>query len=106
MLEQKEFKVESSELTFRVGKISPIEILSLRSVLDFDDLKKTTNMFNFIIEHIEVNVAGTWCAVKEEGREIYTPIGIEEDLTVLSDISKWFIKEIVMKSFTQSNKSK
>lgn len=105
MLEKKEFKVESSELTFRIGDISPVEIISLRAVLDFDDLKKTTNVFNFILEHIEVNVAGVWCKVKEENREIYTPVGIENEFLVLNDISKWFIKEIIMKFFTQSNRS-
>ena len=105
MLEQKEFTVKSSDLTFRVGKVSPIEIIALRAILDFNDLDKTVKLITFILERVEVNMSNSWYPVKEKGREIYSPVGIENSLQILDDIAKWFIKEVIIEAFTQSNKS-
>ena len=50
----KEFTIKNRTETFRVTKISPIEMLSILPQIDFDNMSKTKTLYTFCLEHIEV----------------------------------------------------
>lgn len=98
----KEFTIKDNENQFRFKDVSPLKILALRTTIDFDDMSKTEKLFSFILENTEVFISGTWVNVKDLGREVYFPVGIENDLDTLMNICTTFLNEIVKPTFTKS----
>lgn len=97
----KEFTINSlKEYTFRVSKISPVTFLALQTQIDFSDLKATETLFNFILEHIEVNINDRWFKVKDG--DTYMPMGIEEQLNCLNEIVMYFLNNVYKPVFTKS----
>lgn len=97
---QNEFELRGKQ--FRVN-MSSIDMLSLSYCMEFENVKKTSETFTFILEHIEVEIAGRWVAVKATGKDEYFPVGIEEDLSFLRDIEMYFITKVLMPAFQSSN---
>lgn len=104
-MEQKEFTVEGRKEQFRIGKVTPIELLSIATVLDLEKLAQVQEFMTFALEHTEVMMGETWQPVKAKGREVYMPIGIEEDIFSLNNIAAFMLQEVVQKAFTKSSES-
>lgn len=104
---QTEFEISSLPGTkFRVGKISPTSLLAITTQIDFDKFKQTEVLFTFALEHLECLPDATtnnWVPVKVAGRDIYMPLGIEENLTALNELITWFLENIIAKNFTKSS---
>lgn len=103
MREMEVFRLPGKTNEFRVKKISPTTLLSLQVTLDFNDIKKTTELMNFILEHIEVNIGGQWVQFKETGRDVYYPVGIEKDLSTLTELVTKFLNDYLKPLFTKSS---
>ena len=55
---------------------------------------------DFALEHIEVNVGDNkWIVVKQKDRNVYMPMGIEEDYKALKELIEYFIEEVLSKVF-------
>lgn len=99
----KEFTLDCKpDLQFRFKNIKPTELLALQMTINFNDFEKTTKLFEFILENTEVLIAQTWLNVKEKGRDVYLPVGIENELNVLMDISTKFLTDVVKPVFQKS----
>lgn len=103
MRELEVFRIPGRNNEFRVKKISPTTLLALQVTLDFNDLSKTQSLMNFILEHIEVNINGQWVQFKEIGRDVYYPVGIEKDLSFLTELVTKFLNDYLKPLFTKSN---
>lgn len=103
---QKIFTIKSKpDLKFRNKELSPLKVLALQTQIDFSNMGKVEELFSFILENTEVSVNGyDWIPVKEKGREIYYPSGIEKNLNNLNEIVLAFLNEIIKPLFTESNK--
>ena len=100
-----EFTVQSKpELMFRFKQISPVKLLAIQSIVDFNNFEKSEKLYSFILENTEVNVAGTWLNVKEKGRDVYFPQGIEKEMQVFMDIAVQFVKDVITPVFQKSKK--
>lgn len=103
-MEQKEFIISSfPKLKFRAGKISALEILALKTQIDFDDIEKTQETFKFILEHLEVNIGDKWIKVKEKDKDIYYPAELEDDVAGINDLIMHFLTEVIKPLFLKSN---
>lgn len=105
-MKTQEFEIEAMKGTkFRTKYISPVDLLALGSQVDLDDFYKSQLLFTFALEHIEVLIGDNnkWFTVKTPGQEVYMPLGIEENLKALNQLSAWFIENIVIKTFTNSS---
>jgi len=104
MINHQEFKIESKpELDFRIGEISPVELLAISSQVDLDNLQKTETLFTFALEHTEVKQGNSWFPVKTKDREVYCPIEFKEDFAALNEVLTYFIKEVIVKTFLKSS---
>lgn len=101
--ENQEFTITSREETFRVGKITPVELLSISTQVDFDKLEQTANLAKFSLEHAEVLQGNKWLPVKTKDKEVYWPNGIEDDPIALQEIFDYITYEVVIKSFMKSS---
>lgn len=97
-----EFTIERRKEQFRIGYISPIELLSIGTQIDFDHLEKTQALMTFVFEHVEVKIMESWSPVKMKGKEVWLPIGIEKDLLALNEIFDYVMKEIIGVVFPNS----
>lgn len=103
MINQEIFRIDSrKDLEFRVGKISAVEMLGLQTQINFNSLTQTETVFTFILEHIEVNIAGVWTPVKEKGRDIYMPLNLEENLIALQELVIYFLNNVMKPLFKKS----
>ena len=101
-----EFKIKSLENDFRIKKMNALEALALRNVIDFDNFETTLKMLNVVVEHIEVKCGDNWLPVKETGRDIFFPIGIEENVLALNEIVNVFLNDYFKPLFRKSDASK
>lgn len=100
----KPFTIESFKShEFRVGKITPIELLALQMQINFNNLELTTNLFTFILEHLEVKIMDSWVAVKERNKEVYMPMNIATNLAALRELVFYFLNNYMKPLFTNSN---
>ena len=100
-----EFKLtERPDLQFRTKDVSPVKMLALQTILDFNNFEKTEALFTFILENVEVRIKDSWMPVKEKGRDLYYPVGIEKDMKTLMALSTYYLNYVVSPLFTQSNK--
>lgn len=105
-MKQIEFTIKSKpNLKFRNSTLKATELLALQTQISFDNINQTETLFNYILEHVEVEIAGTWCKLKEKNREIYYPIGIENEIQALNEIIIYFLNDILKPIFTKSNES-
>lgn len=103
-MEQNVFTIKSlPELEFRPKKISPIDILSISTTMDLENFNKTKEAYSFALENVEVKIGDKWFEVKHPGRDVYMPVGIEENLTALNELLGWFFENIIFKSFQKSS---
>lgn len=103
---QKIFTIKAKpDLKFRNKELSPLKVLALQTQIDFGNMEKVEGLFSFILENTEVSNNGyDWVPVKEKGREIYYPSGIEKNLNNLNEIVLAFLNEVIKPLFTESNK--
>ncbi len=98
-MELKEFNIESRKELFRIGHVTPVELLSIATVLDLEKLTQVTEFVTFALEHAEVKMGETWQPVKVKGKEIYMPLGMENDFAALNEIVAVMLNEVVSKAF-------
>lgn len=90
---------ESDGYQLRFKKISTPKLLSLATVIDLDDINKTEELYNFILENTEIFLVDQWMPLKDG--DTYWPNGIDENYTFLTSIIKTFNEEILKKVFTK-----
>lgn len=90
---------------YRVKKMNAIELMALRSQIDFDNYNSVVKMYETLLEKIEVEVNEKWLPVKTVGTNIYVPQGIEDDVEVVEQLIS-FILEYIKSVFMKSNASK
>lgn len=102
-----QFEINSRKgATFRVAKISPVDLLAITQTIDFENFKATKTLINFCLENAEVKVGEKWLPVKVKDKDIYQPMGIENDFTALNEIFVWMLENVITKTFTKSSESK
>ena len=104
-MENKEFTIEARQETYRIGKISPVDLLALQMQTDLDNFEQTRILFKFALEHTEVKLGETWKPVKTPNRDIYMPIGMEEDFKAMNEICLYFMNNELEKVFPKSSES-
>lgn len=105
-MEQKEFRIKSYDGEFRIKKMNAIELLGIRSQIDFDNLDSAIEFFKIALEHIEVKIGNDWVPVKMKNREVYLPDGLENDIMAVNELTNYFTKEFLMPVFLKSSESK
>lgn len=101
---QEEFELKSKpDLKFRFMKLSMIELLSLRSICNFDNFEQTKALYTFIFEHTEVNIANQWVRFKEKGQDVYYPVGIESNVKVFDELFTYVMGKIIAPVFQKSD---
>lgn len=106
-MEQLKFKLKNfdSKFDFRFRKISPIDILSLQTQIDLENMEKTKKLFSFILENTEVtNNGDLWVNVKEKKVDEYHPEGMEFNLKAMNEICIKFINDIIKPVFIESSR--
>ena len=99
----REFTVQSMPgQIFREAYASPVDLLALSTQVDFDQFRKTKEIFTFSLEHIEAKVGEQWFTVKQPGREVYAPLGIEKNFKALNELCVWYMNEVLGEVFTDS----
>lgn len=102
-MEAIEFLIEGRQEQFRTAPISPVDLLALQMQTDLENFEQTKILFNFALEHTQVKMGESWKPVKTPGREIYMPLGIEEDFKALNNICIWFLDNVISKVFQKSS---
>lgn len=105
-MEQKEFKVDGYDYVFRTAKMNAVDVLSFQTQIQFDDLESATKLFNTILENVEVQCDNSWLPVKTQGKEIFYPAEVENDVVLVKKICEYFIKDFIKPVFSKSNESK
>lgn len=90
---------------YRVKKMNAIELMALRSQIDFDNYNSVVKMYETLLEKIEVEVNEKWLPVKTIGTNIYVPQGLEDDVEVVEQLIN-FILTYIKSVFMKSNASK
>ena len=105
MMNMKEFTITGYPNMFRPKKMNAIELLALRSQIDFDSFEATQHLYELILNNIEVEFNGQWLPVREVNRNKnvdYYPNGIDENVDAISELIKYFMKEVLTPVFTKS----
>lgn len=100
-----EFKIKSSELEFRVKKMNAIEVLAVRANISNRTVEESMKSFKTILECIEVRCDNNWIPAKMQGREVYFPDGIENDVNVINELLGHFMGTYLKEVFQKSNES-
>lgn len=106
MIEHMEFKIESRKEQFRVGKISPIDMMAISTQVDFENFKMTKTLMQFCIENVEVKIGEAWLPVKMKDKEIYQPKDLPNDFVALNELFIWMMENVVTAVFPKSRESK
>lgn len=101
-----EFTIKARENEFRIKKMNAIELLAFQSQISFDSMDAAKNMYANILEMIEVKFKEQWLPVKEKGKDIYYPSGIEDDFESISEIIGYFLNDYLKPLFSKSDASK
>ena len=104
-MEQKEFKINSREEQFRVGQISPIDLLAISTQIDFENFQMTKTLIQFCLENIEVKIGEKWVPVKTKGRELYYPKDIVNDFIAMNELFTWVMENVIAAVFQRSSES-
>lgn len=98
-------KLKYKEHEYKMKDMNAIEIMAMQSQMSFDNYEKTENFYKLLLEKMEVKINDKWLPVKEKGREIYYPDGIENDIEAIGNMLTYCSK--YLKSvFPKSNESK
>ena len=101
-----EFKIESlPEYRFRVGKISPVDLMAITATIDFEKFDTNKTLIAFCLESSEVLMGEKWMPVKVKGRDVFQPMGIESNLVALNEIFLWMMENVIAKTFMKSSES-
>ena len=100
---QQEFKVEGYDYVFRTANMNAIEILSFRTQVNYDTFDDAMNMFNTVLEHLEVQMDNSWLPVKVKGRDVYYPAEIEENVDLIQKLCNYFTNEFIIPVFLKSD---
>lgn len=100
-----EFNIEGYDYTFRVAKISPTTLLAITSIINFDSFDANKTLYDFCYENLEVKVGEKWLPVKVKGKDIYQPMGIENNLEFLNKLFIWMMENVISKTFMKSSVS-
>ena len=100
-----EFKIDAMQNTFRVGKISPVDLMAITQTIDFEKFETNKVLITFCLENAEVKVGETWLPVKVKNKDVYQPMGIENDFLALNQIFLWMMENVIAKTFTKSSES-
>lgn len=103
---QEEFTLEGYKHVFRVAKINAIEALALQTQINFDNTDKAQNLFNTILEKIEVKCNDSWIPVKTKERQIYFPPEVETDGILVKSLIEYFMDNFLNPLFQKSGASK
>lgn len=87
---------------FRIKKMNAIEVLSLQSSMSMQNFKDILGSYKTMLEKIEVKFKDNWLPVKEEGKEIYYPAGIEDRISDIEKLIVYFM-EFLKEVFPKSN---
>jgi len=99
-----EFEIESKKgMKFRVAKISPIDLMAITTTIDFEKFEATKTLISFCLENSEVLMGEKWMPVKVKGKDVYQPLGIENDFVALNEIFVWMMENVISKTFTKSS---
>ena len=101
---QTEFKIDGYDFVFRIARMNAIEVLALRTQLNFKSVETATKLFETYLEHIEVKLGDQWLKVKD-GNDYY-PSGIEEDYDAIKKLVDYFSNNFLIPVFQKSNESK
>lgn len=103
-MEQRTFKSISGR-EYREKLTSIIDLMSIISYYDPDDLEKINAVNSFALEHLEVKVKDVWISVKKKGNDALTPASLESDVAELYDITNWYLNNVIQPVFQQSIES-
>lgn len=93
-----EFKVK--EHTYRIKRMNMIEVLALQSQITFKNTEKTYQMYNELLERIEVQIGDKWLPVKS--KDMYFPNDVENDIETIQILIGHFL-EYLKSVFRNSN---
>lgn len=99
-MEQKTFEYNNN--TFRIKKMNAIEALALRSASDMTTVAGAKQFFTDVLERLEVQAHEQWLPVKQEGKNVYLPDGIQDDFDGVQALVKFFMKEFLTPFFEKS----
>ena len=103
-MKQTQFSV--GKHNFRNKNLAPTEALALETIVQFDNFEKSKHMYDKIFESIEVQIGDTWQPLKEQNVDVYMPVGIDEDLTLLNEVAMTFIVKVLQPLFQKSTELK
>lgn len=90
---------------FRIRKMNAIEALALRTASNLKDVEGATKFFNEVLERIEIKVGEQWLPVKQKGRDVFLPDGIENDADAIQTLVEYFMKSFMQPFFSNSGES-
>ena len=89
---------------FRIRKMNAIELMALRTQLSFSNFEEAINTYSTLMENLEYHFKDKWLPVKEKGRNIFYPNGIEEDINAISQMLE-YVLDYFKSVFPKSSKS-
>lgn len=84
----KEFKIK--DYTFRIKEMNAIEALAFKTQINFDSFNNALELYNLVLERIEVKCGEKWLPVKDGN--IYYPNEIEKDIKSINEILNNFLE--------------
>lgn len=102
-MKQLEFTIKSRTEQFRTTKIETVEILSIAPLASMDDYSQNMQVFNFILDHVEVNLNGLWTVLRDKKTHAYMLGDIEDDAIALNEIIAWFLQNVIYSVFQKSS---
>lgn len=97
-------EIQINSQTFRIKKMNMIEMLALQSQITFKSVDSTLNLYNELLERMEVQIGDKWLPVKEKGKNIFYPNELENDFETVQALIGFFLK-YVQSVFRKSDES-
>lgn len=103
MINHTEFTIDAlPNEQLRVANISPVDLLAITTQIDFEKLQQTKTLITFCLENVEVKQGASWVPVKSKDREVYFPMGIENNLVALNQIFEYMMTNVITMAFQPS----
>ena len=99
---QEVFEIKSYPNKFRVKKINALELMALRTQIDFSNIEQNIKTYSYILEHLEVEISRVWSPVKEVGKDVFLPMGLEDNVDAMNELITWFLLNVIKKAFMKS----
>ena len=95
-----------NDYEFRIKKMNAIEALALRTSMNMKTVESTQQFFNECLERIEVKATeDKWLPVKQKGRNVFLPDGIENNGQAIQYLVEMFMREFAKPFFEKSDES-